>query len=111
MPDPTGYGRVVRRPDGFVDRIVEERDADSVTKAIKEINSGTFSFDSKALFSALHQVTNQNAQGEYYLTDVISLLCHKGLRVIAYQSNDPNEAHGVNSLEQLAALEKLGRAR
>jgi bifunctional UDP-N-acetylglucosamine pyrophosphorylase / glucosamine-1-phosphate N-acetyltransferase len=110
MPDPTGYGRIVRRPDGLVDRIVEERDADPATKAIKEINSGTFCFEPKELFTALHQVTNQNAQGEYYLTDVISLLCHKGLPVVAYQSGDADEAHGVNSLEQLAALEKLDQA-
>ena len=109
MDDPTGYGRIVRRPDGLVDRIVEERDADTNTKGIKEINTGTFCFRGQELFPALHQLTNDNAQGEYYLTDVVSVLCRKGLSVIACQSADPDEAHGVNSLEQLAALEKLGQ--
>ncbi|MBI5867903.1 MAG: NTP transferase domain-containing protein [candidate division Zixibacteria bacterium] len=109
MDDPTGYGRIVRRPGGLVDRIVEERDADPDTKAIKEINTGTFCFRAAELFATLHQVTNNNAQGEYYLTDVVSLLCHKGLSVVAVQSADPDEAHGVNSQEQLAALERLGR--
>lgn len=107
MDDPTGYGRIIRRPGGLVDRIVEEKDANPATKSIKEINTGTFCFRAAELFQTLHQVTNRNAQGEYYLTDVVSLLCHKGLSVVACQTSDAGEAHGVNSQEQLAALEKL----
>jgi bifunctional UDP-N-acetylglucosamine pyrophosphorylase/glucosamine-1-phosphate N-acetyltransferase len=110
MDDPTGYGRIVRRPNGLVDRIIEDRDAGPDIKAIREINTGTFCFQSRQLFEALHQVTNDNVQGEYYLTDVISLLCHKGLSVVACRSTDPNEAHGVNSLEQLAALERMSQS-
>jgi len=109
MADPTGYGRIVRRPGGLVDRIVEERDADPQTKTIREINSGTFCFRAPHLFSALHQVTNNNAQGEYYLTDVVSLLCRKGLSVVACESSDPTEAHGVNSPEQLEELERMSQ--
>lgn len=107
MSHPTGYGRIVRRPDGLVDRIVEERDADTDTKTITEINTGTFCFLASELFSALHQVTNDNAQGEYYLTDVVSLLCRKGLSVVACESRDSSEAHGVNSLEQLVEMERM----
>jgi bifunctional UDP-N-acetylglucosamine pyrophosphorylase/glucosamine-1-phosphate N-acetyltransferase len=111
LDDPTGYGRIVRRPDGLVDRIVEERDADTATKTIREINSGTFCFQGQQLFTTLHQVTNNNAQGEYYLTDVVSLLCRKGLTVVACQSPDPTEAYGVNSQDQLAALEQLSQTK
>jgi len=104
VPDPTGYGRVVRAADGTVDRIVEHRDADDKTRAIKEINSGTICFSAEHLFPALSQVTNTNDQKEYYLTDVIAILRAAGRRVMAYLAPDYREVLGVNSPSELAAL-------
>ncbi|MDN6543640.1 MAG: NTP transferase domain-containing protein, partial [Lentilactobacillus parabuchneri] len=65
-PDPTGYGRIVRNDLGIVEKIVEQKDATREEQAIDEINTGVYVFDNKALFDALHQLTNDNAQGEYY---------------------------------------------
>lgn len=69
---PTGYGRIVKDSEGHLLRIVEEKDANTEEKAITEISSGIFAFDNKILFEKLEQVKNDNAQGEYYLPDVIS---------------------------------------
>ncbi len=105
--DPSGYGRIIR--DGNSDRlaaIVEDKDADEDQKAIHEINSGTFCFDNRLLFDSLGQLTNDNAQGEYYLTDVIKILHDKGLTVSVVPAPNPREVLGVNSVEQLRALEK-----
>ncbi|MGO1678302.1 MAG: sugar phosphate nucleotidyltransferase, partial [Ruoffia tabacinasalis] len=76
--DPTGYGRVVRQSDKEVSRIVEQKDANEEEQAITEINTGTYVFNNKALFEALDKVGNENAQGEYYLPDVISIMKEAG---------------------------------
>lgn len=107
VDDPTGYGRIVRAADGSVDRIVEHRDADDRIRAIREINSGMIAFRSELLWANLERVSNDNAQSEYYLTDVIGLLRAEGQRVMAYIAPDSREVLGVNSPEDLQLLERL----
>jgi len=105
--NPTGYGRIIRKPetDILLD-IIEEKDADEAVKKITEINSGTFCFDSRSLFSILHEVGNDNAQKEHYLTDTIKLLSAAGKTCAVVRAVDPLEVKGINSAEELAALEK-----
>lgn len=111
LDDPTGYGRIVRDPQGHVDAIVEHRDADDATRAIDEINSGMYAFDITALANALARVTASNAQGEEYLTDVISILRGDGARVEAVVAADPTEIMGVNDRVQLAEASAIMRDR
>ncbi|MBF6979070.1 bifunctional UDP-N-acetylglucosamine diphosphorylase/glucosamine-1-phosphate N-acetyltransferase GlmU [Aerococcaceae bacterium zg-BR22] len=105
--DSTGYGRIVRSPQGQVERIVEQKDATDEEKQIKEINTGTYVFDNEKLFNALTRVTNDNAQGEYYLPDVIELIKADGGMVSAYIMDDMNEALGVNDRVALAQASQL----
>lgn len=105
--DPTGYGRIVRSPGGAVQKIVEHKDATEEERQICEINSGTYFFDSRSMFEALAKTDNQNAQGEYYLTDVVEVLLGAGKKVGAYVIEDAAEAMGVNSPEQLARAEEI----
>ncbi len=100
--DPTGYGRIVRDSDGNVDRIVEEKDCNDLERSIDEINSGVYIFDYQALRNALSDVKSDNAQGEQYLTDVISILRKKGEKVGAHLIDDESEIIGVNDRRQLA---------
>src|SRR6476469_3684112 len=101
---PTGYGRVVRAPDGTVAAIVEHRDADASQLAITEINSGIYAFDAAVLAQALEQVTTGNAQGEMYLTDVLAIARAEGGRVAAHVTDDVWQTAGVNDRVQLARL-------
>ncbi len=101
LPDPTGYGRVVRREDGSVEKIVEHRDATPEERKIHEINSGIYVFKSKDLFNALRKVKPDNAQGEYYLTDVFAIFRREGKRISAVVADDHEEINGVNTIEQL----------
>jgi bifunctional UDP-N-acetylglucosamine pyrophosphorylase/glucosamine-1-phosphate N-acetyltransferase len=105
-PDPSGYGRVIRAPDGTVLRVVEEVDADESERSVREINSGTYAFDSAPLFDALPHLSADNAQGEYYLPEVIARFRLRDLTVAAVAVDDPVETAGVNSPEQLAELER-----
>lgn len=107
LKDPTGYGRVVRGDDGEFDHIVEQKDASEAEREIREINAGIYCFDTKKLFAALTQVQNDNAQGEYYLTDVPGLLRQSGEDVSIFAHHDPQEIEGVNNRAQLAELEYL----
>ncbi|MFC5529999.1 bifunctional UDP-N-acetylglucosamine diphosphorylase/glucosamine-1-phosphate N-acetyltransferase GlmU [Cohnella yongneupensis] len=109
--DPTGYGRVVRGANGDVERIVEHKDCNAEEAAIQEINTGTYCFDNRKLFAALDLVTNKNAQGEYYLTDVIGILKGQGERVGASVTGDVAEAIGVNDRVALGEAERLMRLR
>lgn len=111
MDDPTGYGRIIRDENGDVRRIVEEKDATLGQKKVREISTGIFCFDNQKLFQTLPQVTNHNAQGEYYLPDVLSLLQEQGSLISAYATDDPTEGTGVNDRVQLAKLELLMRKR
>ncbi|HWQ25533.1 MAG TPA: sugar phosphate nucleotidyltransferase [Chlorobaculum sp.] len=108
MADPAGYGRIIRNDGGEeVLRIVEQKDASEQERAVSEINSGVYVFDAKELFSALHGITNNNAQQEYYLTDVFGICFSKGKKVCAFKVSDPNEIRGINTPEQLREAELL----
>jgi len=105
VDDPTGYGRVVRIPDSdLITGIVEHKEADADILAINKINTGTICFEKQALVESLGYLSNDNAQGEYYLTDTIKVLYSRGLRVAALSTADPHEWRGINSVEQLEFL-------
>ena len=111
MPDATGYGRIIRAADGTVERIVEHKDATEEERTVREVNSGIYCFEAPDLFTALHEVKNDNAQGEYYLPDVLEILKKKGEKIFAVAADDYEETLGVNSRAQLAASEKILRRR
>lgn len=105
-PDSKGYGRIVRDENGDFIKIVEEKDADDTIRTIKEINSGIFLVDSKLLFSSLKKVKNNNAQAEYYLTDIIDIVRKNGESVYAFDGAEFNELQGINSPEDLERAEQ-----
>ena len=107
VPDPTGYGRIVRDAAGRVTRIVEERDASDAERSIDEINTGILAAPTLRLKSWVAQLRNVNAQREYYLTDVIELAVREGAPVTACVAPDASQALGVNSKSQLAQLERI----
>jgi len=111
LDDPAEYGRVVREPDGSVRAVVENKDASAQEKRIREINAGIYAFETRPLLAALAELRPQNAQGEYYLTDVVGLLRKAGHRVDAMVAADRREALGVNSHAELAAAARLLRQR
>ena len=111
LEDVTGYGRIIREENGNISKIVEHRDATPSEQLIKEINSGIYCFDGALLKLALNEINNNNAQGEYYVTDVIGILKDKGYKVGAYVIEDSVEIHGVNSRIQLAFSETIMRDR
>ena len=101
---PTGYGRIVRASDDSLLGIVEEKDATAEERGIREINSGLFCFEKEKLFEALSATDRDNAQKEYYLTDVIRVLKRRGEPVRAYRVDDPWEVLGVNTEDELKAV-------
>ena len=107
LSNPSGYGRIVRDADGSVQEIVEEKDASPVQKVIKEINTGIMVLPTGSLKKWLKALRSSNAQGEYYLTDVIAMAVQDGVPIRTTQADDEFETIGVNSREQLAALERL----
>ncbi|GAA5072233.1 bifunctional UDP-N-acetylglucosamine pyrophosphorylase/glucosamine-1-phosphate N-acetyltransferase [Thermocatellispora tengchongensis] len=107
VPDPTGYGRIVRDADGAVLEIVEHKDADEAQRAIKEMNSGVYAFDGALLADAVKRVSTANAQGEEYLTDVLAILRADGHRVGASVAADHVEVEGVNDRVQLAFARRV----
>lgn len=109
--DPTGYGRILRDAEGSVAQIVEQKDATEEQRKVTEINTGTYCFDNKALFEALKLVKNDNAQGEYYLPDVIEILQKQGDLVAAYVTESFEETLGVNDRFALSQAEEIMRAR
>ncbi len=110
VSDPKGYGRIIRDGNRIV-AIREHRDASLREKAICEINSGLYCFDTEAVFSALTKVEDKNDQGEYYLTDVIEILNRDKKTVISYETADPNELIGVNDRCQLANAQSAMQKR
>lgn len=110
-PNPFGYGRIIRDDQGNVLRIVEQKDGKPEELKVKEINTGVFCFDNKKLFEALKHVNNDNAQGEYYLTDVLEILRNSGERVGAYKMPDFSESLGVNDRVALAQATKTMQRR
>lgn len=111
MPDATGYGRIIRGADGSVQKIVEHKDATEAERQVREVNSGIYCFDVQAMFAALEQVTNDNAQGEYYLPDVLGILRNQGEKIWAVAADDYESTLGINSRLQLSGAEKILRRR
>lgn len=107
----TGYGRIIRAEDGSVLGIVEEKDANAEQKKIREINSGMYVFNGGDLLSALKRLTPNNAQGEYYLTDTLSILLKDGKKIGAYIVEDNDEIRGINDRIQLSEAEKIMQKR
>ena len=110
-PNPYGYGRIIRDDQDNVLRIVEQKDGSPEDLKVKEINTGVFCFDNQLLFEALTHVDNQNAQGEYYLTDVLEILRNEGQRIGAYRMRDFSESIGVNDRIALAQATKIMQQR
>jgi len=107
LPDPSGYGRIVRRPDGEVEAIVEHNDATPEQRAIREINSGVMAAPTECFARWLRAIDNRNASGEYYLTDVIALATKEGVPVRTTSAASVIETLGVNTMRELALLERL----
>jgi len=111
MPDPTGYGRIIREDDGTFKKIVEDKDATPDVKKIRETNAGCYCFDVEKLFDALDKVGNNNAQGEYYLPDVLTIFKNAGEKIGIFPAEYADETIGINTRIQLAAADKSLRMR
>lgn len=111
LPDPTGYGRIVRNAEGAVQGIVEHKDATDAQRAITEVYSGIMAVPSRLLKPWLARLTNNNAQGEYYLTDIVAMAVADGVPVVAHRITDALQVAGVNSPLQLAELERAHQLR
>jgi bifunctional UDP-N-acetylglucosamine pyrophosphorylase/glucosamine-1-phosphate N-acetyltransferase len=110
LPDPAGYGRILREGEHGIAGIVEHRDATPEQRAIDEVNSGIYAFDYPALSRVLSRLTADNAQREYYLTDTVALLRRDGRAAAVVCAPDWHELMGINTLEQLEEAEHLHRA-
>jgi len=107
LPDPTGYGRVLRNAEGRITRIVEHKDATEQERSVDEINSGIYVFQKQPLCEALERITNNNAQGEYYLPDVFELYARDNRTMLPFAVASFDELRGVNTVEQLQELEEM----
>ncbi len=110
-PNPYGYGRVVRRNVDEIEAIVEHRDASPEIRLITEINSGIYVFNAPVLFEALSKTQNNNAQKEYYLTDVIGVLVNQGQKAGVFKVEKVDEILGINTRQELAAIDRIMRRR
>ena len=111
VAEPRGYGRIVRNVQGAIMAIVEEKDATEKQRGIREINTGIMLLPGQRLAGWLDRLSNRNAQQEYYLTDVVALAVEDGVKIESCAPLDPGEILGVNSMRQLAELERIQRAR
>ena len=111
VDNPTGYGRIIRDNNEDLLKIVEQKDANEEEKAVKEINSGIYCFNGKSLRESLDLIDNNNAQGEYYLTDTIYIMRDRGQKVGAYNGSTIEELMGVNSRVELSKAEEIMRRR
>ncbi|TJX15597.1 bifunctional UDP-N-acetylglucosamine diphosphorylase/glucosamine-1-phosphate N-acetyltransferase GlmU [Tissierella creatinini] len=111
LEDATGYGRIIRKKSGEIERIVEQKDANEEELLVREVNSGMYCFEGKSLKDALKKIGNNNAQNEYYLTDVISIMNENGQKVGACIIDDSKEIQGVNNRVQLSQCELEMRRR
>jgi bifunctional UDP-N-acetylglucosamine pyrophosphorylase / glucosamine-1-phosphate N-acetyltransferase len=109
LETPSGYGRIIRDESEAFQKIVEHRDATAEQRQVKEINSGIYCFEAKALFQALRRIEPANDQGEYYLTDVAEIIMTSGGKVTVYVHNDAREVYGINTRAELAEFENLVR--
>ena len=107
LDDPAGYGRIIRDGDGKILAIIEDKDATSEQKGIKEINPGIYIFKVKPLLEYLPKLSNNNVQGEYYLTDLVDFFKRDGLHIETYKTEDSLEIMGVNTVEHLKFVEKI----
>ncbi len=105
--DPTGYGRIIRNADGYLDRIVEHKDCTSEQLKITEINTGIYIFTAKILFKSLKLIDNDNSQGEYYLPDALNHFPQFGYSIALELLNDPIEISGINTTEQLIEINRI----
>jgi bifunctional UDP-N-acetylglucosamine pyrophosphorylase/glucosamine-1-phosphate N-acetyltransferase len=105
--DPTGYGRVVHGARGKVRKVVEEKDATNKEREIKEVSTGIYCVQARFLFQALAKVQSDNAQGEYYLPDIIEVAHHKKKKIISFSAPDPAEIMGINTRLELAQAEEI----
>lgn len=111
LDDPTGYGRIVRKADGSLSAIVEQKDADEDILKINEVNSGGYWFDTKALLSVLDKITANNNAKEYYLPDALKLLLNQGEKVGAFTAQSSDTVLGANDPAQLAELNDIAKAK
>jgi bifunctional UDP-N-acetylglucosamine pyrophosphorylase/glucosamine-1-phosphate N-acetyltransferase len=111
LEDPTGYGRVIRDEEGRFQKIVEQKDATPEERQVGEINAGIYCFETRLLFPALERVQPENAQGEFYLTDVPGILRADGEDVSVYTHTDAREVSGINTRVELSEFERLLRLR
>lgn len=105
--DPFGYGRIIRDYDNNVVGIIEEKDATELQKSIREVNTGIFCFNNQSLFKGLSMIKNNNAQSEYYLTDMVGILNRMDQRFGSYLLSDNEQVLGINDREQLAQAEYI----
>ncbi len=111
LDEPSGYGRIVRDGDGKLADIVEHHDCTPEQRTIREINPSYYCFDAAGMFGILHQITADNAKGEYYITDAVRIAHESGQGAGAIASVAPEEAMGINSRADLAAVERLMQTR
>ena len=111
LHDPSGYGRIVRDRDGAVEAIVEHKDLAPEQHELTEVNTGTYCFDASTLFAHLHRLSSDNAQGEFYLTDMVTVFRSEGLAVAAVTTDEPGETMGVNTRIQLAEASRVLQGR
>lgn len=111
IDDPSGYGRIIRNEDGSVKKIVEQKDATEQERQVKEINSGIYIFNKQKLFDSLKQITQDNVQQEYYLTDVFEYFWKNKWKVSALKTTSVDEIRGINTIAQLKEAETIKLAR
>ena len=111
VEDPFGYGRILRNPEGWLEKIVEEKDASEEERMIREINTGIFCVKGPFLMEGLREIGKENAQGEYYLTDLVEIAKEKGLRCSAHIVADPVEVMGINTRVDLAIANEVLRQK
>ena len=111
LDDPTGYGRIIRDYEGDLCRIVEQKDADEEQKRVREVNAGMYCVNAGFLRNTLPKITNENAQNEYYLTDLVELAGSEAQKTAAFCVDDPEEIMGVNNRVQLAAASEVMQSR
>jgi bifunctional UDP-N-acetylglucosamine pyrophosphorylase/glucosamine-1-phosphate N-acetyltransferase len=109
VENPSGYGRIIRGPTGWLERIVEEKDSSEDEKLIREINTGIFCIKAPFLIDGLKEIGQENAQGEYYLTDLVEIGRKRGMRCSAHMVADPTEVMGINTRADLAVASEVLR--
>lgn len=111
LDDPTSYGRIIKCDQGYLSAIVEDKDCNPDQLKIKEINPGIYIFNGAKLKAALENLDDDNAQGEMYITDVVSILADQGEKISTFTLKDPDEMYGINSKDQLSFAQEIMRKR